>query len=127
MSASDTRKQILETIDRLLADVPAFRRLRLVLQVTLRARGGDAPIWRVELPARKVVREPAPDARLYVEMAREEFNRLAGAGFHDWAESFQRGRVRVTGDSAVVRLLGEVGRRALARAPAGRTSRAGAG
>lgn len=115
MGASETRRRIEQVVERLRADLPALERLRLVAQLELRARGSDAPIWRVELPALRVTREPAADARLYIELARDDFNRLAGAGLEDWAEAFRRGRVRVTGDPAVIKLLGEVARRALSR------------
>ncbi|SEH15714.1 SCP2 sterol-binding domain-containing protein [Thermoleophilum album] len=115
MGASETRRRIEQAVERLRADLPALERLRLVAQLELRARGSDAPIWRVELPALRVTREPAADARLYIELDRDDFNRLAGAGLEDWAEAFRRGRVRVTGDPAVIKLLGEVARRALSR------------
>ena len=91
--------------------------LKLVARVELRARGGDAPIWRVELPGPKIDRDPAGDARLDVSVSRPHFNELAKEGrLKNWASAFEQGHVKVTGDPAVVKLLGSVVERTLARA-----------
>lgn len=97
--------------------MPALARLKLVMRLELRAKGGDAPIWRVELPGPKVDRDPAGDARLDVSVSRSHFNELATEGhLKHWADAFEHGHVRVTGDPAVVKLLGSVVERRLARA-----------
>jgi hypothetical protein len=89
--------------------VPALRQLKLVIKLELRARGGDAPIWRVEVPGPKIDRDPAGDARLEVSVARSHFNELATDGLlRDWAQAYEHGHVRVSGDSSVVKLLGNV-------------------
>ncbi|MEJ7789629.1 MAG: hypothetical protein WKF29_07065 [Thermoleophilaceae bacterium] len=118
MSAADTKTLIMTAVERLTAEVPALAQIKLVIRLELQARGGDAPIWRVELPGPKVARDPAGDARLDVTVARQSFNELAEEGaVRDWARQYERGNVKVTGDSAIVKLLGSVLARHLARAP----------
>lgn len=116
MAVTETRQLIAEVLERLGAELPAFRQLRLVVKLELRARGGDAPIWRVEVPGPKVDRHPAGDARLDVSLARSHFNELARDGrLRDWAEAYERGHVKIAGDAAVMKLLGNVIARQLAR------------
>ena len=116
MSASDTRVLLEQTIRRFGEDVPALKPLQLVMRVQLQARGA-APIWRVDLPGPKVSQASAGDARLEVTMQRTFFNEMAkDARLEDWAEAYEDGHVKVTGDSAVVRLIGNVIDRQRARA-----------
>ena len=116
MSAAETKAQITAAVRRLTEEVPALGKLKLVARVQLQARGGDAPIWRVEVPGPKIDRDPAGDARLDVVVQRQRFNELAGEGtLRDWARAYERGNVKVTGDSAVIRLLGNVIERQLSR------------
>ena len=117
MSATETKALIAQAIERLVAEVPALGQLKLVMKVELRAHGRDAPIWRVELPGPKIDRDPAGDARLDVSVSRSHFNDLAKDGtLSQWARAFEQGHVRVSGDPAVVKLLGNVVQRTLARA-----------
>lgn len=117
MSASDTRQLISSAVQRLQDEVPALRQLKLVARLELRARGGDAPIWRVEIPGPVVSRDPAGDARIDVSVGRSHFNELAQDGrLRHWAEAYELGHVKVTGDAAVVKLLGNVIERQRARA-----------
>ena len=98
-------------------DVPSLKRLKLVARLELRARGGDAPIWRVEVPGPAVTKDPAGDARLDIAVSRSHFNELAAEGrLKHWADAYEHGHVRVTGDPAVMQLLGNVIQRQLARA-----------
>ena len=53
MSAADTKALIATAVGRLIDDVPALRQLKLVVRLQLEAKGGDAPIWRVEVPGPK--------------------------------------------------------------------------
>lgn len=116
MSAGDTRTLIAQALERLGEQVPALRQLKLVVRLELRARGPDVPIWRVELPDRKIDRDPAADARLDVSVNRPQFNELAAEGrIEDWAKAYERGQVRVSGDAAVTKLLANVIQRQLAR------------
>ena len=117
MSSSDTKGQIVRAVERLQEELPSLGQLKLVVRLELRARGAGAPIWRVEVPGPKVARDPAGDARIDVSVARSHFNELAEDGrLRDWADAFENGHVRVTGDSAVIKLLGNVIERQRARA-----------
>lgn len=116
MSSQDTRSLIAQAIDRFTCEVPALKNLKLVIRLELRAHGGDVPIWRVELPGPKIAKDPAADARVDVSVARPEFNQLVAKGrLKDWANAYERGRVRVTGDEGVIRLVGQVVQRQMAR------------
>jgi hypothetical protein len=116
MSAAGTRAQIAQAIERFQDEVPALRKLQLVVRLELRAHGGDVPIWRVELPGPKIDRDPAGDARVDISIARPRFNELAAEGrLEDWVRAYDRGDVKVTGDRAVVSLLGNVIQRRRAR------------
>jgi hypothetical protein len=117
MSASQTRELIAGAVDRLGHELPALQKLQLVMRLELRARGPDAPIWRVEVPGPKVDRDPGGDARIDISIARPRFNELALEGrLEDWIRAYERGEVRVTGDRAVLALLGNVIQRQRARA-----------
>ncbi|MFN2616189.1 MAG: hypothetical protein ABR581_03585 [Thermoleophilaceae bacterium] len=119
MSATETKALIAQAVQALQEEVPALRQLKLVVKVELHARGGDAPIWRVELPGPKVDRDPAGDARLELTVGRSQFNELAREGtLRDWANAYEHGHVRVNGDPAVIKLLASVAQRYLARARA---------
>ena len=116
MAAGDTKVLIRGAVERLQAEVPALKQLKLVLRLELRARGQDVPIWRVEVPGPKIDRDPAGDARVEVSVARSHFNELAEDGrLRDWAQAYEHGHVRVAGDSAVIKLLANVMQRQLAR------------
>lgn len=117
MGATDTKALIAEAVQRLGEEVPALRRLKLVARLELRARGGGAPIWRVELPGPTITRDPAGDARIDVSIARSHFNELASDGkLRHWVDAYERGHVNLTGDAAVIKLLGNVIERQRARA-----------
>lgn len=116
MSAGDTRDLIGRALEGLYRDVPSLKQLKLVIRLELRARG-DVPIWRVEVPGPKVSKDPAGDAKLDVSVARSHFNELAADGrLKDWVEAYEHGHVQVSGEPAVVKLLGTVIERQLARA-----------
>jgi hypothetical protein len=116
MSAADTKALIAEAVERLAGEVPSLRQLKLVIRLELPSHGGDAPIWRVEVPGPKVDRDPAGDARLDVVVQRQQFNELAREGtLRQWARAYELGHVKVSGDSAVVKLLGNVIERQLVR------------
>jgi hypothetical protein len=116
VSATDTKALIADAIERLATEVPSLRQLKLVIRLELPSRGGDAPIWRVEVPGPKVDRDPAGDARLDVIVQRPQFNELAREGtLRQWAKAYEQGHVKVSGDSAVVKLLGNVIERQLVR------------
>jgi hypothetical protein len=117
MAATETKALIARAVERLQAQVPALKQLKLVVRLELRARGGEVPIWRVEVPGPTIERDPAGDARIDVSVARSHFNELAKDGqLKDWVEAYEHGHVRVSGESAVVKLIGNVIQRQRARA-----------
>jgi hypothetical protein len=116
MASGDTRSLIRQAVERLQEEVPALRQLKLVIRLELRARGTDVPIWRVEVPGPQISRDPAGDARIDISVARSHFNELAAEGrLRHWADAYERGYVRVSGDAAVMKLLANVIQRQLAR------------
>jgi hypothetical protein len=117
-SSSDTRDLIQQAVEHLSEELPALKPLRLVIRLELKARG-DAPVWRVELPGPKITKDPAADSRIDVSVIRSNFNDLAREGtLKQWVAAYERGQVQVTGDGAVVKLIGNVIARHLARARA---------
>ena len=116
MATGDTKALIEQALERFTAEVPALKQLKLVARLELRARGGDAPIWRVEVPGPKIAKDPAGDAKLDIIIARSHFNELAKDGrLKHWADAYEHGHVKVSGEPAVVSLLGNVIQRQLAR------------
>ena len=116
MSSGDTRTLIQQALERFGDEVPALKQLKLVVRLELRSHG-DVPIWRVEMPGPKIAKDPAGDARIDVSVDRRQFNQLAEDGqLRDWVDAYERGHVTVTGDGAVVKLIGNVIERQLARA-----------
>src|SRR3954469_8960625 len=108
MSSADTRTLIQQALEHFGEEVPALKQLKLVIRLELRSHG-DVPIWRVEVPGPKITKDPAGDARLDVAVDRPPFNTLAAeGGLQDWVDAYQHGHVRVTGDNAVVKLIGNV-------------------
>ena len=117
MSSGETRALIDKAIDQVWRDVPSLRQVTMVVRLELPARHDEA-IWRVKLPEREIARDPAGDARLNVTVPRAFFNALAGdpkADIRDWVEAYDHGHVKVSGEPAVVKLLGNVIGRQLAR------------
>ena len=116
MASGDTRTLIRRAIENLQQEVPALKQLKLVIRLELRARG-DVPVWRVEVPGPEITKDPAGDARIDVSVARSHFNELAAEGrLKDWVDAYEHGHVRVSGDAAVTKLIGNVIQRQLARA-----------
>jgi hypothetical protein len=117
MSAAQTKRTIADAVERFQDEVPALRKLQLVARLELRARGEDAPIWRVEVPGPKVDRDSARDARLEISVNRPRFNELAAEGrLEDWVRAYERGELTVSGERAVMALLANVIQRRRARA-----------
>jgi hypothetical protein len=115
VAAAGTRELIAQAVERLQDEVPALKQLKLVIRLELRARG-DVPIWRVAVPGPEISKDPAGDARLDVSVARSHFNELASEGtLRHWVDAYEHGHVRVSGDPAVTKLLGNVIGRQLAR------------
>jgi hypothetical protein len=119
VATGDTRALIEQAVERFYGEVPPLRQLKLIVRLELRARGDDAPVWRVQVPGPKISKEAARDARVEVSLARSHFNELAKDGrLKHWVEAYEHGHVRVSGEPAVVKLVGNVIERQLARARA---------
>ena len=115
MSSGDTRSLIKQAVENLYGEIPALKQLKLVIRLELRARG-DVPIWRLEVPGPEISKDPAGDARIDVSVSRSHFNELAAEGrLRDWVDAYDHGHVRVSGDPAVTKLIGNVIQRQLAR------------
>src|SRR3954447_1400705 len=116
MSSQDTRSLINTAIEHFTSEVPALKNLKLVVRLELRTHGGEVPIWRVELPGPKTTKDPTADARVEVSIGRPEFNQLVAKGhLKDWASAYERGQIRVTGDPGVIKLVGQVVQRQMAK------------
>jgi hypothetical protein len=116
MSSADTKTLIAQALERFLAEVPALKQLKLVARLELRARG-DVPTWRVAVPGPEIAKDPGADAKLDISIDRPQFNELAKDGrLKNWADAYEHGHVQVTGEPAVVQLLGSVVQRQLTRA-----------
>jgi hypothetical protein len=127
MSSADTRALIGQAIERFTEEVPALKNLKVVIRLELRARGHDAPVWRVEVPGPKISKDPAGDARVEISVPRSHFNELAADGrLQHWVDAYERGHVNVAGDAAVVKLVGAVIQRQLTRRGAAGTRGGGA-
>jgi hypothetical protein len=117
VASAETKALIAKALEGLQKEVPALAQLKLVVKLELRAHGGAAPIWRVEVPGPKIDRDAAGDARIEVSVARSHFNELANEGrLKHWIDAYERGHVRVTGESGLLKLLGSVIERRQARA-----------
>jgi hypothetical protein len=117
LSSADTKLLIAQAVSGLESEAPPLRQLKLVIKLELRSHGGDVPIWRVEVPGPTIDRDPAADARIEVSVARSQFNELAAEGrLAHWVDAYERGHVKVSGEPAVMKLLGNVIQRQLARA-----------
>jgi hypothetical protein len=107
-----------QAVHHLAEELPALRQLRLVIRLELKSRG-EAPIWRVELPGPKVSKDAARDARVDVSVIRANFNDLAKDGtLKQWVKAYEKGQVQISGDQSVVKLVGNVIQRHMARARA---------
>lgn len=116
MSSGDTRQLIHQAVERFGDEVPALKQLRLVIRLELPARG-DIPVWRVEVPGPKITKDAAGDSKLDVSIPRANFNELAEKGtLRSWIQAYERGVVKVSGEAAVVKLIGSVIERRSARA-----------
>ena len=62
-------------------------------------------------------KDPAGDARIDISVSRSHFNELAAEGrLKHWVDAYEHGHLRVSGDAAVTKLIGNVIQRQLARA-----------
>lgn len=101
----DAKALIEQAIHRFIGEVPALAPIKLVVGLELRGRG-DVQHFRIEMPAVKVTRGPAADARMRVDMRREFFNVMAREGrVPDWIEAFAYGQAKASGPEQILRLI----------------------
>ncbi|TMM16472.1 MAG: hypothetical protein E6F96_10940 [Actinobacteria bacterium] len=104
--AEDAKALIELATRRFLEEVPALEPIKLVVGVQLRGRG-DVQQFRLELPAVRVAKDPAIDARVRVDMRREFFNEMVAheAKVPDWIEAFTYGQAKASGPEQFLRLI----------------------
>ncbi len=103
--AEDAKALIELATRRFIDEVPALEPIKLVVGVELRGRG-DVQHFRLEMPGLKVIKGPAADARLRIDMRREFFNVMAKeATVPDWIEAFSYGQAKATGPEQFLRLI----------------------
>jgi hypothetical protein len=113
--ADDAKALIELAVRRFIDEVPSLAPIKLVVGIELRGRG-DVQQFRLEMPAVKVTRGPAADARVRVDMRREFFNVMAReAKVPDWVEAFSYGQAKASGPDQIVKLIVNVVERQLER------------
>ena len=108
MSSTDARQLITETATTLLEECPALKPLTLVVGVDLHGRG-DTQIFRLELPSVTVTKDLALDAKVRLELRRDEFNRLADQPtLAAWRKALETGRAKAIGVDQYLKLIKQV-------------------
>jgi hypothetical protein len=106
--AEDAKVLIERAARRFVEEVPALAPITLVVGVELQGRG-DIQHFRLQMPDFQVIKGPAADARINVEMRREFFNVMANEGkVPDWIEAFTYGKAKATGPTQFLRLISTV-------------------
>jgi hypothetical protein len=105
---ASTSDLIRTAVERFQAEVPALANLKLVFGLQLKAKH-DIQLYRVELPGLKISKDLAQDERVLVEVDRPQFNELAEKGtLKSYRRAAETGHIKATGDSNVVKLIGQV-------------------
>jgi hypothetical protein len=96
-------------------EVPALAKLKLIVRLELRGRG-DVQVFRVRVPGPEITKSEPEDARIEVSIPRSHFNELVADGrIRDWREAYEHGHIKASGDPNVLRLIGQVVERQMAR------------
>lgn len=105
---ASTADLIRTAVERFQAEVPALQKLKLVFGVQLKAKH-DVQLYRVELPGPVIKKDLAQDERVIVEIDRPQFNELAEKGtVKSYRKAYETGHIKATGDSNVIKLVGQV-------------------
>lgn len=105
---ASTADQIRTAVERFQAEVPALRKLKLVIGLELKGRG-DIQLYRVELPGPKISKDLARDERVLVQIDRAQFNELAERGtLRSYRKAWETGHIKASGDSNVKKLIAQV-------------------
>lgn len=106
--SEDARKLIADTAHALLDEIPALKPLKLVVGFDLHGRG-DTQQFRLVLPEVTVTKDIAPDAKIRIDMRRDEFNRLAEhPSVGGWRRAIETGKVKATGIDQYLKLIAQV-------------------
>ena len=101
---------------KVILELPALDKLKLVIRLELRGRG-DVQVFRVRTPGPEIEKLDPDDARLDISMPRSHFNELAEDGeLTHWREALEHGQLKIGGDPDVIKLLGTVIAKHMARA-----------
>ncbi|HWN73010.1 MAG TPA: hypothetical protein VNN15_04290 [Solirubrobacterales bacterium] len=105
---ASTPELIKTAVERFQAEVPSLQKLKLVFGLELKAKH-DIQLYRVELPGPKISKDLAQDERILVEIDRPQFNELAEKGtLKSYRKAYETGHIKASGDSNVVKLIGQV-------------------
>src|SRR3954447_19832160 len=103
-----TSELIATAVNRFQEEVPALGKLKLVFGLELKAKH-DVQLYRVELPGPKISKDFAQDERVLVEIDRPQFNELAERGtVKSYRKAYETGHIKASGDSNVIKLIGQV-------------------
>jgi hypothetical protein len=106
--SEDARKLIADTAQALLDEVPALKPLKLVVGFDLHGRG-DTQQFRLVLPDVTVTKDIAADAKIRIDMRRDEFNRLAEhPSISGWRRGIETGKVKASGIDQYMKLIAQV-------------------
>src|SRR3954471_20799571 len=106
--SDDARRLIADTARALLDEGPALKPLKLVVGFDLHGRG-DTQQFRLALPDGTVTKDIAADAKIRIDMRRDEFNRLAEhPNVGDWRRAIETGKVKATGIDQYMKLIAQV-------------------
>ena len=123
--ATSTADLIRTAVERFQAEIPALGKLKLIFGLELKAKH-DIQLYRVELPGLKITKDLAQDERVLVEIDRPQFNELAEKGtVKSYRKAYETGHIKASGDSNVVKLIGQVVQRHEERARLSGPRRAG--
>jgi hypothetical protein len=113
--AQSARELISIAYRNITGEVPALAKLKLVFRLELRGRG-DVQVFRVRVPGPDISKAEPDDARVEIGLSRADFNELVANGkIKDWREAYERGHIKASGDPNVLKLVGQVIERQLAR------------
>jgi hypothetical protein len=105
---ASTPDLIKTAVERLQGEIPALQNLKLVFGLELKGRG-DIQLYRVEVPGPKISKDLSQDERVLVQVDRPQFNELAERGtVKSYRKAYETGHIKATGDSNVLKLIGQV-------------------
>ena len=107
--STDAPQMIIKAVSEVLDEVPALKQLKLAVAIELHGRG-DVQIFRLQLPELAVTKEITGDERVNLELRRDFFNLMVehGAKVADWEQALHEGRLKATGMTQYLQLIGRV-------------------